>query len=195
MLDPNTEETRLTRVNGPLESTQPVNTTTDSPGGTGSTEDTQLVQVMPPPDGRTAPVPVPVQIIKIRRWPIILGGILLVLLLSAGGAYLGYRAAIDERAQAFQGQSTQLATEQFMLGMQEQAAGHYDLALRHYEYVIQLDPNFPGIKDKLAETMLAGALARTPTLTVEILPTITIAPRMRFTPKMKCQKVKKFSSS
>lgn len=156
MLDPNTEHTQPTKTNESFENTQPVGM---PPAGA---EDTSPVVVTPE---------------KIKRWPIILGGIVLVLILAAGGAYLGYRAAIKERVQALNDQSTNLATEQFMLGVQEQDQGLYDLAIRRYEYVIQLDPNFPGVKDKLAQSMLAVALLKTPTITA-VIPTPTIA----FTP-------------
>ncbi len=171
MHDPNIEETQPTPINDPVGKTQPVKVEA------GSLELTQPVIVNPAGVENTAPTPAAPQ--KAKRWPIILGGILVVLLLAALGAYQGYRAVISDRAQAYHDQSTQLATEQFMLGVQEQNQGHYELAKRHFEYVIQIDPNFPEVKDHLAQVMLAAALARTPTITPEvILPTATIA----FTP-------------
>jgi tetratricopeptide (TPR) repeat protein len=155
MLDPNIEKTQPTKPESDLEITQPSSVPTA-------------------PIEETAPVAIKTK--KTRRWPIVLGGIFLILILGAIGGYLGYRSAVTEREQASAAQSTQLATEQFMLGLQEQAQGHNDLAMKRFEYVIQLDPNFPGVKDKLAQVMLALAIAQTPTMTpAVVLPTPTIA--------------------
>jgi len=135
----------------------------------------------PPPGAQAEPtivMPPTTKPKKARRWPLIVGGVLLVLLLGALGGYLGYRSAIAERLQAENDQITKVATEQFVRGVQAQAAGNHALALRHFDYVIKIDPNFPGVKEKLAESMMAIALSRTPTLTpivTVILPTPTIA--------------------
>jgi tetratricopeptide (TPR) repeat protein len=160
MLDPNIEQTQPSKPEAPAQITPPV-------------------ELPDEPLGETIRLNVSEKPKKIRRWPIILGGILLVLLLGAVGGYLGYMSAVNARAQSASDQTTKVATEQFMLGVQAQASGNHNLAIRHFEYVIKLDANFPGVKDKLAQSMLALALVRTPTLTpMVILPTPTIA----FTP-------------
>lgn len=160
MLDPNIEQTQPSKPEVPA-------------------HNVPAVEIAVPEGDLTMPVNVSAKLNKLRRWHIIVGGIVLILLLGAVGGYLGYRSAIAARVQAVNGQTTKVATEQFMLGVQAQTSGNHALALRHFEYVIELDPNFPGVKDKLAQSMMAVALMRTPTLTPAIiLPTPTIA----FTP-------------
>jgi hypothetical protein len=118
---------------------------------------------------------------KPLRWSIVIAGILLIGLLGAAGGYLGYRSAQAVKELAYAESVTQLATEQFMLGLKAQSEGRYELAIRHIEYVIQLDPSFPGAQDKLTEIMLAVAIAKTPTPVVEIIvPTITPSPTPDF---------------
>jgi hypothetical protein len=118
---------------------------------------------------------------KPLRWIIVIGGILLTIALGAGGGYFGYRSAQAAKTLAYSESVTQLATEQFMLALKAQGEGHLELAVRHVEYVIQLDPNFPGAQDKLAELMLAVAISKTPTPVITIIiPTITPSPTPDF---------------
>ena len=118
---------------------------------------------------------------KVLRWAIVIGGILLTLLLGAGGGYFGYLSAQSAQKLAYSESVTQLATEQFMLALKAQGEGRLELAIQHIEYVIQLDPNFPGAQDKLAEIMFALAVSKTPTPVIEIiLPTITPSPTPDF---------------
>lgn len=114
--------------------------------------------------------------VKRRRWPWFILGICLVLLFTAGGTYLGYLSAIQLR-QAKQAEAiVTRATEHFMLGIQAQAEGKYGIARQHFEFVAQLDPNFPGVTEKLTEVMIAQMATSTPTLAptpTEIVPTPT----------------------
>lgn len=115
-----------------------------------------------------------------RRWPWVVGGVLLIFLLGALGAFIGYQSAMKLRSSASAEQIATLATEQFMLGLQDQAAGNYEMALKRFEYVIQLDPNFPSAQEKLTEVMLAIAVSKTPTASAPTaLPTFTPTPDMR----------------
>jgi tetratricopeptide (TPR) repeat protein len=109
---------------------------------------------------------------KPRRWPWILGGIILVILLGAVGAYLGYRAAVQARMQQMSNQVALVATTQFQLGLQDLEAGRLKTARQRFEYVISVDPKFPGAVEKLSEVMLQLANIATPT--VEATPTIMI---------------------
>lgn len=91
-------------------------------------------------------------------------GIVLLLVGGAVGSYLGYSSAIARRMQTYDSQVAQNAATQFQLGLQDFDAKRYENARRRFEYVIQLDPKFPGAADKLTEVMLAAATVATPTL-------------------------------
>jgi tetratricopeptide (TPR) repeat protein len=181
MLDPNIENTQPAKP-APGENpeiTQPVTTS-------GNTEYTQPTSIQPEPAG-SAPVPAaeeedttPKKTERVRQWPWILAGIFLILLLGTLGGYIGYRTALQMRAAVSAEEIATVATEQFMLGLQEQAAGQYDLALKRFEYVIKLDPNFPSAQEKMTEVMMAIALSKTPTAAAPTaLPTLTPTPDTR----------------
>ena len=125
-------------------------------------EQTTKIQTQQPV-GNTSPVPVPP---KKRRfnWLWTLAGIFTVLALGGLGTFIGYKTALTDRTAAYQEQIATKATEQFMLALQEQASGNYEVARKRLEYVISLDPSFPGAMDKLTEVMIAMAVTKTPTL-------------------------------
>lgn len=172
MSDENVEKTSPVKISRDPEQTMPVRPLAD---GT----DAPTIPVQTLPNLPVEPPSEPVQPGKVRRWPWIVGGIVLILLLGALGTFMGYRSASQTQKAKNQEQLTQITTEQFMLALQEQSKGNYDIALKRLEYVIQLDPNFPGVRDKLAEVMLAKAVATTPTVG-PALPTITPSPTPDF---------------
>ena len=78
-------------------------------------------------------------------------GLLLIGLFITAGSYLGYQQGIDDR-KGFE--ATQVAVaieEQFDLGVQDMEAGNYEVARQRFDYVIQIDPNYPGVLDRMAE--------------------------------------------
>ncbi len=129
--------------------------------------------------GPTQPVkvsdtqPVPVKVKKPRRGRTALLGILIVLLLGAAGAGLGYQSGINARlAQQNQQVLTEAAT-QFQYGVQQMANGNYALARTHFEYVIKIYPNFPGLTEKYTEVMVKLAESSIPTPQPLATPTLT----------------------
>jgi tetratricopeptide (TPR) repeat protein len=96
-------------------------------------------------------------------------GLILVALLSAFG---GYNSGIRLRQEAEIAQVGSTADEQFQLGLQDMQAGHFDLARQRFEYVIELNPGYPGVTEKLAEVLLYINATATPTP----VPTPTITP-------------------
>lgn len=182
MSDSNLENTQPSRPTEDLEKTRVSKNRMESPNleatqpmlSNPSESTPPVVETHPPfaePDTRSQ---------RTRRWPWVLAGLMLILLFGALGGFLGYRAALNLRAQVSSEEVARVATEQFMLALQEQAAGKYDLALKRYEYVISLDPNFPGAQEKLTEVMMAIALAQTPTVTLPMAtPTLTPTPDTR----------------
>jgi hypothetical protein len=118
--------------------------------------------------------------VKRRRWPWVLLGILFMILFAAGGGWLGYQSAIQLRKNRMNEQRVTIATEHFMLGIQAQASKQLEVARQQFEYVIRLDPNFPGATDKLREVMIAMAVVNSPTPAPTVaLPTLTPTPDTR----------------
>ena len=108
-----------------------------------------------------------------RRGLTILVGFLALILLTAIGGAIGYGVAYSNRQKQAQEQIAYDAATQFQLGLTDIEAGFYENARQRFEYVLQLDPDFPGAVEKYTEVMLLLAQEKTPT---PILPTATIAP-------------------
>jgi tetratricopeptide (TPR) repeat protein len=150
-------------------------------------------ETLPPPDDFTAPVPPrrpavkaggkpPVKkVTKKRRsfkwllWP--LAGVALLILVAVVAAGLGYGSGIGLRKAAASTQAAGSALDQFQRGLEDMGKGNYYTARQRFEYVIRLDPNFPGAAEKLAEAIMY--LDATATPTVQATPTITPTPDTR----------------
>jgi tetratricopeptide (TPR) repeat protein len=183
MHDPDYEKTQPNKVSNSIEETKPVkaqpaeSAAPTVPPFIPDAGVTMPVQTKSGGGGDTAPVAVKQQ--KPRHWPWIVGGIFLILILSSIGGFLGYQAALSLRGAKSAEQVTQQATEQFMLALKDQSDGNLPMALSRIEYVIKLDPNFPGAKEKMSEVMLAMAATKAPTMAAP-LPTITLTPTPDF---------------
>ncbi len=90
----------------------------------------------------------------------------------AGGTWLGYQAGVASRIKNQQSQVALEAATQFQLALQDQAAGRLETARTRFEYVVSLDPNFPGINQKLTEVMVSIDQTNAPTP----VPTPTLSP-------------------
>jgi len=123
-----------------------------------------------PADNRVQKIEPPVR----RRLGLtILLGFLGLVLLTAIGAAIGYGVAYNNRQKQAQEQIAYDAATQFQLALTDMEAGNYDNAKQRFEYILQLDPDFPGAVEKYTEVMLLLAQEKTPT---PPLPTATIAP-------------------
>lgn len=111
---------------------------------------------------------------KRRQWPWILLGIVMILALGGLGAFLGYQQGIAQRL----GKQTEIvqveASRQYNYALADIAAGRNQTAIDRLQYVLQLNPGFPGAADRLGEVMLTVNLEKTPT--VAPTPTIAITP-------------------
>ncbi len=166
--NPGAEETMPVQINRPVEQTAPTRVQPAAPAA--SAKDPTL----PVTPSAFPPAPKKVKKAGRRRWPFVLLGILCLFLFTGAGGWLGYRAAIQLRKARMEEQRVTTATEHFMLGMQAQANKQYEIARQQFEYVIRLDPSFPGAADKLREVMIAMAVVNTPTpAPTEALPTLT----------------------
>ncbi|OGO30008.1 MAG: hypothetical protein A2Z16_01785 [Chloroflexi bacterium RBG_16_54_18] len=84
----------------------------------------------------------------------------------------GYLSGISMRENAAITQVAQAAKEQYELGVDDYVQGNYFRARQRFEYVIQINPSYPGAVNMLADVLLELSTTATPTL----LPTQTVVP-------------------
>jgi tetratricopeptide (TPR) repeat protein len=115
-----------------------------------------------------------------KRWLYVLVGLLLVIVFGGVGAWFGYQSGLEMRVEQEFNQVAMAAVTQFQLGIEDENAGRFEMARKRYEYVIQLDSNFPGAQDRLAGVMLHQAETAIPTIAPTITPIpVTPTPDMR----------------
>jgi tetratricopeptide (TPR) repeat protein len=96
-------------------------------------------------------------------------GLVLVTILSAFGGYrsgIGFRQSAESTVQAIE------AEDQFNMALDNMANKEFDLARQRLEYVIEINPNFPGVTEQLAAVLLELSITATPTF----VPTPTLTP-------------------
>lgn len=120
----------------------------------------------------------PQQTKRRTTWGVIaIAGLLILAGVAAISGFAGYNQGIALRTGAQATQVVSTAKEQFELGVQDYAEGQYFRARQRFEYVIQLDPDYPGVTEKLAEVLLE--LNTTATPTIAPTPTLTPTPDLR----------------
>jgi tetratricopeptide (TPR) repeat protein len=111
-------------------------------------------------------------------WPLLITlSLIALLLIAATSAFGGYMSGINERTNFEVTQVAQQVEEQYQLGLQDLEAKRYELARQRFEYVIQLDPNHPGVTEQLTLVLLEINTTATPTMVPT--PTLTPTPDMR----------------
>lgn len=100
-------------------------------------------QAGPPPSRWRSPV-------TLLALALLTAGVLVAL---AGAA--GYAAGLSLRDSARATMVAQAALEQFNLGVADFQAGRYELARQRFEYLLSIDPNYPGAAEMLGETLKA----------------------------------------
>ncbi len=126
-----------------------------------SMNETQPVNPVPvKPDNAIPPMAKPGK--KGVKWWLI-GGIVGVLLITAFGALGGYYSGIANRQAIAQNNRSLAASMQYQLGLTDMQNGNYDFAKQRFEYVIQLDPGFPGVLEKMAEIAIVMNATAIPT--------------------------------
>lgn len=86
------------------------------------------------------------------QW-VFLGAILLIFT-GTLGLIFGYSSGNRERDQNLALSIAADIQVQYDLGLQDFEAGNYALARQRFDYVLQQDPNFPGVVDMLSETLI-----------------------------------------
>ena len=115
---------------------------------------------------------------KRPTWPLwTFLGILGLVAVAAISAFSGYRSGINLRTDAKETQVASEIQQQFDLAQQDIANKQYDRARQRLQYVIQLDPQFPGAAEKLSDVLLE--LNTTATPTAAPTPTLTPTPDTR----------------
>lgn len=108
-----------------------------------------------------------------RLWRgLVLLSLAALLVIAGASAYGGYLSGITQRTSFEATQVSREVAEQYELGLQDVSAGRYEVARQRFEYVIRLDPGFPGVTDQLAMVLLQLNTTATPTA----VPTPTLTP-------------------
>jgi tetratricopeptide (TPR) repeat protein len=111
-----------------------------------------------------------------RRWRILRWFILLIVVAVALAGAAGYVAGKQEQQAKESQEIQQIIQEQYALGLVDLEQERFDVAVQRFEYVIRLDPTFPGTTERLAEALL-GLNEPPPTPTAPVLtPTPNLAP-------------------
>ena len=100
----------------------------------------------------------PDRVRKFPRWLVAL----VVVILIAIGLLGGYSFGMDQRYTA---QNTLIGgqlQDQFQLGTQAMNAGNYDIAEQYFKFILQTNPNFPGIQAAYANLELKMQVSPTP---------------------------------
>ncbi|MGB7875851.1 MAG: hypothetical protein WBL25_15830 [Anaerolineales bacterium] len=94
--------------------------------------------------------------------------ILIFLLIVGLGIFGGYRSGIRIRERAQGELVTQQLADQFSRALVDIQFGSYNAAQQRLEYIIGIDPSFPGAMEKLTEVMVLSTI---PTATPVVSPT------------------------
>jgi len=138
----------------PTKATQPVKTQNQDPAQEPE-ESTQ--EIKPKPKKKLAG--------RIGRF---LLNILIFLLIIGLGVFGGYRSGIGIRERAQEELVTQQLSDQFSRALVDIQFGSYNAAKMRLEYIIGIDPSFPGAMEKLTEVMVLSSI---PTATPVVSPT------------------------
>jgi len=89
-------------------------------------------------------------------------GFVIIFVIAALSAWSGYAAGINLRTEAQATQDALIISEQYSLALSEIEDGQFFRARQRLEYIIDHDPNYPGVTDTLAEVLLLLNATATP---------------------------------
>lgn len=90
-----------------------------------------------------------------NAWRVLRWFVLLLIAAIALSATAGYVNGQSQRRALLAETLARTADEQFQLGVEDLDAGRYEIARQRFEYVIQLDPSYPHVAERLAEALVA----------------------------------------
>lgn len=130
------------------------------------------LESQPPSTESTQPAPstAPAPLWRRIRWFVLL--LVVAIVFAAAG---GYVAGGQQRSALRSSDISQVTAQQFELGLQDLAAGHFELARQRFEYVIRLDPGYPHAAEQMAAA-LVGLKAPPATIPPPVTPTPNLAP-------------------
>ena len=132
--------------------------------------DNDLIETQPHPvKGETSPV-------ARKKFPGWLAVLVLIFLVIVG-ILGGYGSGMGKRYSAQNTLVTGQLDEQYKLGVQALDAGQYEVAKQQFEWIIQRNPDFPGVRAAYASLLLH--MQSTPTPTITPTPTVTPTPDAR----------------
>ncbi len=106
-------------------------------------------------------------------------GILIMLVLIAAGGVIGYQTGIQARQNSYKEQSIKAAAQQYNLAIADIQNGKYENAKTRLDYVLSVDPNYPGATEKYTEVVVALYPKETPTPFYTPTPAPTSTPDTR----------------
>jgi tetratricopeptide (TPR) repeat protein len=86
----------------------------------------------------------------------------ILLTVIGGAAFAGYRAGLAQRESQMRATQTLELKTQYDLGVSDLAAGRSEIAATRFEYILRIDPAYPGAVEKLAEARAALQATATP---------------------------------
>lgn len=102
-------------------------------------------------------------------WPLV--GLAMALVIIILGALIGVQTGINRRLAQEESSISRKAGEQFELGLIDLQNQRYENAQERFEYVLRLNPEYPGAAEKLYEVLYQMNSLKTPTVTPTPTPT------------------------
>jgi hypothetical protein len=113
---------------------------------------------------------------KVRRAKWVWLGILIMLVITAIGAGIGYSSALQARITADTNLRLEKAATQFLKAEQDITAGDFAMASQRLQYIMTIYPAYPGLDEKLKEVLTAMAMANPETNVPENTPETAFTP-------------------
>ncbi|MCJ7695240.1 MAG: hypothetical protein MUO40_07405 [Anaerolineaceae bacterium] len=113
-------------------------------------------------------------------WPGI--GLISLIIIILLGLFIGFESGIQKRLAQEESSILIKTADQYERGLADIAEGRYENAQQRFEFVIRLDPNYPGAAEKLREVLVIINTKATPTpmpTPTSSIPTPTLTPDFR----------------